>query len=139
MDNGMGSKEFFELKELALQDPTRYTVKGMDIIDNESKTIVINCDAGDFHLETDVNNFFMAYRFHFANGDYDKQTGIKGVINTPLESLSVNLPLGATIKCDAYKSLEQIDTADVFIENNDGTGVYEDVYLTSVNDYTWNH
>ena len=129
--------EFKELAAAAKEDPERYTVKGIDIIDNVEKKIIINIDAKDTHLETDVNNFFMAYRFHFKGQDYDKQTGIDQVINTPLESLSVNLPLGSTITCNAYHSYEKVDSADVFIENNSGEGVYDDVYLTSVNDYTW--
>ena len=130
-------KEFNELAAAAKENPERYTVKGIDIIDNEAKKIIINCDAKDTHLETDVNNFFMAYRFHFAGEDYNKQTGIEQVINTPLESLSVNLPLGSTITCNAYIGGEKVNTADVFIANNSGEGVYDDVYLTSVNDYTW--
>ena len=129
--------DFNKLAEAAKGDPERYTVKGIDIIDNVEKKIIINIDAKDTHLETDVNNFFMAYRFHFKGEDYDKQTGIAQVINTPLESLSVNLPLGSTITCNAYHSYEKVDSADVFIENNSGEGVYDDVYLTSVNDYTW--
>jgi hypothetical protein len=100
---------------------------------------IVNCDAKDTHLETDVNNFFMAYRFHFENGEYKKQTGIDKVINTPTESLSVNLPLGSTITCNAYDNGDKIDSADVFIANNNGEGIYDDEYLTSVNDYTWNH
>ena len=132
-------KEFIELRKEAMKDPSRYTVKGMDIIDNDSKTIIINCDAENFHLETDVNNFFVAYRFHFENGDYNKQTGIKNVVNTPLESLSVNLPLGTTVRCDAYKGYQNIDNDDVFITRNNGEGKYADVYLSSVNDYYWKH
>ena len=131
--------EFNELRKEALNDPARYTVKGMDIIDNESKMIIINCDAENFHLETDVNNFFIAYRFHFVNGDYNKQTGIKNVVDNPLESLSVNLPLGTTVKCDAYKGYQLIDSADVLITRNSGEGIYADEYLTSVNDYYWNY
>ena len=130
--------EFFEYALAASQDPDRYTVKGMDVIDNEAKTIIINCDATDAHLETDVNNFFVAYRFHFANGDYNKKTGIENVINNPLESLSVNLPAGSTIACNAYVGDELIDNANVFVTVNSGEGVYDDVYLTSVNDFTWN-
>ena len=133
------TKDFLALKEQALNNPERYTVKGIDIIDNEAKTIVVNCDASDFHLETDVNNFFMAYRFHFANGDYNKQTGIENVLSTPLESLSINLPLGTTVKCDAYQNYELIDSDNVLISHNSGEGDYENEYLTSVNDYTWNH
>ena len=131
--------EFLELAAAAKEDPERYTVKGIDIIDNVAKKIIVNIDASDTHLETDVNNFFMAYRFHFAHGDYNKKTGIENVINTPLESLSVNLPLGSTITCNAYAGSEMIDSADVFIENNSGEGIYENEYLTSVNDYTWDH
>ena len=133
------NKEFLELKAAAAADPDRYTVKGIDIIDNEAKIIIVNCDASDSHLETDVNNFFVAYRFHFAKGDYNKKTGIENVINTPLESLSVNLPAGSTITCNAYDGDVMIDTENVFITVNSGEGIYDDVYLTSVNDYTWNH
>ena len=113
------------------------TVKGIDIIDNVSKKIIVNIDASDTHLETDVNNFFMAYRFHFEGQDYNKKTGIDKVVNTPLESLSVNLPLGSTVTCKAFNGDEQIDTADVFVMNNSGKDIYEDEYLTSVNDFTW--
>ena len=129
--------EFNELAKTAKEDPDRYTVKGIDIIDNVGKKIIINIDAKDTHLETDVNNFFMAYRFHFEGQDYNKQTGIKQVINTPLESLSVNLPLGSTITCDAYHNYEKVNSADILITNNSGEGIYEDEFLTSVNDYTW--
>ena len=130
-------KEFTEIAREAAQHPERYTVKGMDVIDNVEKKIIINCDAADAHLETDVNNFFMAYRFSFAGQNYNKKTGIEKVINTPLESLSVNLPLGSTITCKAYIGDELVNTADVFVVNNSGQGVYDDVHLTSVNDYVW--
>ena len=129
--------EFEELARAAMEDPERYTVKGIDIIDNVEKKIIIDIDAKDAHLETDVNNFFMAYRFHFAGEDYNKKTGIENVVNNPLESLSVNLPLGSTITCNAYHGEEKVDSADVFIENNSGEGDYADEFLTSVNDYTW--
>lgn len=130
--------EFNVLREIAIQNPDRYTVKGMDIIDNYDKTIIINCDAEDFHLETDVNNFFMAYRFHFEKGDYNKQTGIKNIVN-PTESLSVNLPLGTTVTADAYLKNKFVVSKDILVENNSGTGAYASVYLTSVNDYTWEY
>lgn len=132
-------KEFNELASAAKENPERYTVKGIDIIDNEAKKIIVNGDAKDTHLETDVNNFFMAYRFHFKSQDYNKKTGIANVVNTPLESLSVNLPLGSTIACDAYIGGEKVESANVFITNNSGEGVYDNVLLTSVNDYTWDH
>ena len=130
--------EFNELAGAAKGDPERYIVKGMDIIDNETKMIIVNCDAEDAHLETDVNSFFVAYRFHFTGEDYGKTTGIDKVINEPIESLSVNLPAGSTITCNAFIDGEKVDTADVFITTNSGEGVYDDEFLTSVNDYTWN-
>ncbi len=129
--------DFLALAQTAKEDPDRYTVKGIDIIDNVGKKIIVNIDAADTHLETDVNNFFMAYRFHFDGQDYNKKTGIDKVVNTPVESLSVNLPLGSTVTCKAFKGDEQIDVADVLVMNNSGEGVYEDKFLTSVNDYTW--
>ncbi len=131
--------EFNELARAAKENPDRYTVKGIDIIDNEAKTIIVNCDAKDTHLETDVNNFFIAYRFHFEGSDYKKMTGIDNVVNNPLESLSVNLPAGSTITCNAYDVDGKIDSDDVFITRNSGEGIYDDVFLTSVNDYTWHH
>ena len=129
--------EFNAIADKAKGDPERFTVKGIDVIDNKDKMIFVDIDAEDAHLETDVNNFFMAYRFHFVGEDYNKKTGIAQVINTPVESLSVNLPLGSTITCKAYKGDEEIDTADVLVVNNSGKGVYDDVELTSVNDFTW--
>lgn len=131
--------EFNELARAAKQNPERYTVKGIDIIDNEAKTIIVNCDAKDTHLETDVNNFFIAYRFHFDGSDYKKKTGIDNVVNNPLESLSVNLPAGSTITCNAFVDGEKVKSDDVFITRNSGEGVYDDEFLTSVNDYTWNN
>ncbi len=129
--------DFLALAKTAKEDPDRYTVKGIDVIDNVGKKIFVNIDAADTHLETDVNNFFMAYRFHFDGQDYNKKTGIDKVVNTPVESLSVNLPLGSTVTCKAFKGDEQIDVADVLVMNNSGEGVYEDKFLTSVNDFTW--
>ena len=129
--------DFLEIAKKAKEDPDRITVKGIDVIDNVGKKIFVNIDATDTHLETDVNNFFMAYRFHFDGGDYNKKTGIDKVVNTPVESLSVNLPLGSTVTCKAFKGDEQIDVADVLVMNNSGEGVYEDELLTSVNDFTW--
>ncbi len=84
---------------------------------------------GDPVLRTDVNKCFMAYKFHFKT-DYNKQTGIKQVVNTPLESLSVNLPLGSTITADAYKAMTYNTSANVFVEND------EDMTL-SYTTYNW--
>ena len=95
--------------------------------DAASRTFTIA--KGDKVLRTDTNNCFMAYRFYFKKGNYNKQTGINSVVNTPLESLSVNLPLGSTITCDAYKAYSQIESADVFIETaDDKTICYKDYY-----------
>ena len=128
--------EFLELSKAAKENPERYTVKGIDIIDNVDKKIIVNGDASDTHLETDVNNFFVAYRFHFTGSDYNKKTGIDKVVNNPLESLSVNLPVGSTITCNAFIDDEKVNSADVFITTNTGEGEYDE-FLTSVNDYTW--
>lgn len=98
--------------------------------DESTKTFVL--PKGDPVLRTDVNSCFMAYRYHFSKGDYNKQTGIQGVVDTPLESLSVNLPLGSTVRSDAYKSFKLIDTKNVFIERN------EDLTI-SYTDYYWEH
>lgn len=111
-----------------------YTVRVSDRYDERSydaatKTFVL--PKGDPVLRTDVNKCFMAYRYHFKT-DYNKQTGIKQVVNTPLESLSVNLPLGSTIKSDAYIAYKLVGSADVFIENN------EDLTI-SYTDYRWNY
>ena len=83
--------------------------------DAKTKTFVL--PKGDRVLRTDVNNCFMAYKFHF-NTDYNKQTGIKQVVNTPLESLSVNLPLGSTIKADAYVKMNYKKSDFVFVEKD---------------------
>ena len=130
--------QFLKTAKEARLDAERYTVKGIDVIDNTDKIIYVNVDAEDTHLETDVNNFFMAYRFTFdAEETFDMLTGIEGVVE-PAESLSVNLPLGSTIACDAYVDGVKVATENIFITHNSGVGVYDDVYLTSVNDYVWN-
>ena len=134
------NNEFKELAKAAKENPDKYTVKGIDIIDNIDKKIIINGDAVDTHLETDVNNFFMAYKFHFNGEDYNRQTGIDKVIyNTggngkydkPLESLSVNLPLGSTITAKAYKNYEYIGQEDIFIT------IDEENPEESYKDYNW--
>lgn len=133
------NNDFKELARVAKEDPERYTVKGIDIIDNINKKIIIDGDSQDVHLETDVNNFFVAYRFHFNGEDYNKKTQIENVVNTPVESLSVNLPVGSTVICNAYVNGEKVGMDKLFVTTNSGTGIYEDEFLTSVNDYTWNY
>lgn len=131
-------EQFLELATRAKEEPERYTVKGIDVIDNVEKIIIINCDADDAHLETDVNNFFMAYRFHFnTQEEYGLKTCIEKVVNNPTESLSVNLPLGSTVTCTAYDGEKIIDKADILVSHNTGKGIYEDEHLTSVNDFMW--
>ena len=98
--------------------------------DEETKTFVL--PLHDSVLRTDVNKCFMAYRFTFSSGDYNKQTGIDNVVydtgveheNTledfrytkPLEYLSVNLPLGSTVTAKAYNNYVYFAQADVFVE-----------------------
>ena len=126
-----------------------YTVKIMTSAtkhsyNEETKTFII--PKGDKVLRTDNNKCFMAYRFWFKGSQYNKQTGIDNVIydtgvdhentledfqyNKPLESLSVNLPLGTTITAKAYKNYEYVGSAKIFItideENPDRC--YKDYY-----------
>ena len=98
--------------------------------DAETKTFTI--PKADAVLRTDVNKCFMAYRFHFEKGDYNKQTGIPNVVydtgidhentledfryNKPLESLSVNLPLGTKVHADAYINYTKVGDDEFFIE-----------------------
>jgi hypothetical protein len=70
----------------------------------------------DLFLRVNTNKYFMAVRFSFAKGNYNKQTGINQVLSTPLESLSVNLPLGSTITADAYIALGKVNTTNLFVE-----------------------
>lgn len=113
----------------------------------ETKTFVL--PKGDAVLRTDVNKCFMAYRFSFKSGDYNKQTGIDRVVydtgkehkntiddfqyNKPLEYLSVNLPLGSTIKAIAYINYEKVGEADVFVK------IDEEHPDRSYTDYKWNY
>ena len=99
--------------------------------DESTHTFVL--PKGDPVLRTDVNSCFMAYRFHFTKGDYNKQTGIEQVVEPPLESLSVNLPLGSTIWADAYIASQWKDTAPVFIARD------EQHLDRSYTDYYWNY
>ena len=82
--------------------------------DADSHAFVI--PKGDLTLRTDTNRCFMAYRFYFEKAQYNKQTGIKQVVDPELESLSVNLPLGSTITADAYIAQVWQTSANVFIE-----------------------
>lgn len=84
----------------------------------------------DNTLRVDTNTYFMAVRYHFTKGDYNKQTGIDNVLSTPLESLSVNLPLGSTVESKAYINYQQVETANVFVE----TAADKTISYT---DYSW--
>lgn len=68
-------------------------------------------------LRVDNNRHFQYLRFHFNKGDYKKLTGIPGVVNTPLESLSVNLPLGATVHVTAHVGGQIVEEQDLFIDS----------------------
>ena len=67
-----------------------------------------------------------------GSGNYNKQTGIVNVVNTPLESLSVNLPLGSTVTADGYKAMVKVTSANVFIETA------KDKSICDTN-YYWNY
>ena len=97
---------------------------------DDSHTLLM--PLGDPALRTDTNFFFMAYRFYNKKGNYNKQTGIVNVVNTPLESLSVNLPLGSTVTADGYKAMVKVTSANVFIETA------EDKSICYTN-YYWNY
>lgn len=120
---------------LGLRGTVVYTVRLSDkygdrSFDEDTKTFVI--PKGDYVLRTDVNKCFMAYRFTFRSGDFNKQTGIDNVVydtgieheNTledfgyykPLEFLSVNLPLGSTVTAKAYKNYEYFAQASIFVD-----------------------
>lgn len=78
------------------------------------------------YLRVDNDRYFKPVIFHFAKGDYGKQTGINQVLSTPLEYLSVNLPLGATVSVDAYVNNKVVETQNLFIDS-------------SLKNYTWNY
>ena len=102
--------------------------------------------AAQSRLSESASRLLDECRTRFSQGDYNKQTGIDKVVydtgkehvntledfryNKPLESLSVNLPLGSTVNAVAYKNYERIGDADVFVaidsENPDRS--YTDYY-----------
>lgn len=85
-----------------------------------------NVKNKELYLRVDNNRYFRPVIFHFAKGDYGKQTGIKQVLSTPLEYLSVNLPLGATVNVDAYVKNKIVESQSIFIDS-------------TLSDYTWNY
>lgn len=111
-------------------DTDTYTDDGLGLAGTKVYTFT-HVKGKDNTLRVDTNTYFMAYRFHFAKGDYNKQTGINRVLSKPLESLSVNLPLGSTVTVNAYQNISnKISSADVFIATD------EDKTL-SYTDFTW--
>lgn len=69
-------------------------------------------------LRVDNLRHFMPVRFHFVKGDYKKLTGVDNVLSTPLESLSINFPLGATVTVKAYVKNKLVETQNIFIDSN---------------------
>lgn len=72
----------------------------------------------ELYLRVDNNRYFVPVKFHFVKGDYSKLTGVKNVLSTPLESLSVNFPIGATITVDAYVKNAVVESKDLFIDSS---------------------
>lgn len=70
------------------------------------------------YLRVDNDRYFMPVRFHFEKGDYSKQTGVDHVLSTPLESLSINFPLGATIAVKAYVKNQVAESRNIFVDSN---------------------
>ena len=137
-DDGIGLAGTVVYTVRVSEDVTRQS------FDAETKTFVLPKE--DAVLRTDVNKCFMAYRFHFKGDDYNKQTGIDKVVydtgvehentledfqyNKPLESLSVNLPLGSTITAKAYENYEYIGEANILItiDEDNPEECYKDYY-----------
>jgi hypothetical protein len=72
----------------------------------------------ELYLRVDNLRHFMPVRFSFLKGNYNKQTGVDNVLSTPLESLSINLPLGATVNVKAYLKYKMIESKNIFIDSN---------------------
>ena len=72
----------------------------------------------ELYLRVDNDRYFMPVRFHFEKGDYNKQTGVDQVLTTPLESLSINFPLGATVNVKAYVKSQVVDSQNVFVDSS---------------------
>lgn len=70
------------------------------------------------YLRVDNDRYFMPVRFHFEKGDYNKQTGVDKVLSTPLESLSINFPLGATINVEAYVKNQVAESRNIFVDSS---------------------
>lgn len=84
-------------------------------------------------LRVDTDSYFVPVIFHFAKGDYQKLTGVDQVLSTPLESLSVNFPLGATIQVKAYVRNRVVETNDLFVQANAKQGT------VNIQKHTWNY
>ncbi len=72
----------------------------------------------ELYLRVDNDRYFMPVRFHFEKGDYSKLTGVDQVLSTPLESLSINFPLGATVNVKAYVKSQVVDSQNIFVDSN---------------------
>lgn len=146
-NHGIYSDDKFGLCGTVVYSFTVVAENGRNTYNADTKSFTIH--KADAVLRTDNNNCFMAYRFSFKSGDYNKQTGIDKVVydtgidheNTledfrytkPLEYLSVNLPLGTTITAKAYDNYEYIGQADIFIS------IDEENPDECYKDYYWNY
>lgn len=72
----------------------------------------------ELYLRVDNDRYFMPVRFHFEKGDYSKLTGVDQVLSTPLESLSINFPLGATVNVKAFVKSQVVDSQNIFVDSN---------------------
>ena len=131
-NHGIYSDDGVGLRGTVVYRVTLVPTYGAQGWDAETKTFTLH--KGNYVLRTDVNKCFMAYRFYFKNGNYGKQTGIDKVVydtgkysdhvntvddfiyNKPLESLSVNLPLGSTVTANAYIKYVYQTSAQVYVE-----------------------
>lgn len=106
-------------------DTNTYTDDGQGIAGQKVYEYT-NIKGKELYLRVDNDRYFKPVVFHFAKGDYGKQTGINQVLSTPMEYLSVNLPLGATVSVDAYVNNKIVESQNLFIDS-------------SLNNYTWNY
>ncbi|MDF2567156.1 MAG: hypothetical protein K0R90_612, partial [Oscillospiraceae bacterium] len=72
----------------------------------------------ELFLRVDTIKYFKPVKFHFTKGDYKKLTGVDKVLSTPLESLSINFPIGATVEVKAVVKGQVVETTNLFIDSS---------------------